>query len=130
MVRCLVTLLLILSCLNRLQEMVSATTSARKCAETRFHHPSVPPSTQSQSPPAQHMTQSTKKTPKVTPRACLRLVVDVPIFQHKGRLTNRFCYGKRFFCTFGGRGFTQERFSNFSNNRLFQAEKSQEKPCQ
>ena len=34
------------------------------------------------------------------------------------------------FCTFGGGGFTQERFSNFSNNRLFQAEKLLEKPCQ
>ena len=27
-------------------------------------------------------------------------------------------------------GFTQERFSNFSNNRFFQAEKLPEKPCQ
>ena len=27
------------------------------------------------------------------------------------------------FCTFGGRGVTQERLSNFSNNRFFQAEK-------
>ena len=27
----------------------------------------------------------------------------------------------------GGRGFTQERFSNFSNNRFFQAEKLPEK---
>ena len=35
-----------------------------------------------------------------------------------------------FFCTFGGRGVTQERFSNFSNNRCFQAEKLPEKPCQ
>ena len=31
--------------------------------------------------PAQHKTQSSKKTPKVTPRGCLMLVVDVPIFQ-------------------------------------------------
>ena len=30
----------------------------------------------------------------------------------------------------GGGGVTQERFSNFSNNRFFQAEKSPEKPCQ
>ena len=30
----------------------------------------------------------------------------------------------------GGGGVTQERFSNFSNNRLFQAEKLPEKPCQ
>ena len=37
------------------------------------------------------------------------------------------------FCTFGGGGgggVTQERFSNFSNNRFFQAEKLPEKPCQ
>ena len=46
-------------------------------------------------------------------------------FQTKGRLTNRFCYGKRFFARFFflGWGVTQERFSNFSNNRFFQAEK-------
>ena len=30
----------------------------------------------------------------------------------------------------GGGGFTQERFSNFSNNRSFEAEKLTEKPCQ
>ena len=30
----------------------------------------------------------------------------------------------------GGGGGKQERFSNFSNNRLFQAEKLPEKPCQ
>ena len=38
------------------------------------------------------------------------------------------------FCTFGSLGgggrFTQERFSNFSSNRFFQAEKLLEKPCQ
>ena len=37
------------------------------------------------------------------------------------------------FCTFGGGGgvgVTQERFSNFSNNRSFQAEKLPEKHCQ
>ena len=36
------------------------------------------------------------------------------------------------FCTSGGGGgaVTQERFSNFSNNRFFQVEKLQEKPCQ
>ena len=35
------------------------------------------------------------------------------------------------FCTFGaGGGVTQERFSNFSNNRFFQAEKLPEEPCQ
>ena len=34
------------------------------------------------------------------------------------------------FCTFGGGGVTQERFSNFSSNRFFQAEKLPEKPCQ
>ena len=37
------------------------------------------------------------------------------------------------FCTFGGGGgeasLTQERFSNFSNNRFLQAEKLLEKPC-
>ena len=36
---------------------------------------------------------------------------------YKGRLTNRFCYGKRFLHVWGG-GFTQEFFSNFSNNRF------------
>ena len=41
----------------------------------------------------------------------------------KGRLANRFCYRKHFFECLGGRGFIQERFSNFSNNRFFQAEK-------
>ena len=46
----------------------------------------------------------------------------------KGRLTNRFCYGKRFLHVWGvGRGFTQECFSNFSNDRFFQAEKLLEK---
>ena len=30
----------------------------------------------------------------------------------------------------GGGRFTQERFSNFSNNRFFQAEKLPEKACQ
>ena len=37
-----------------------------------------------------------------------------------------------FFCTFGGGGggVTQERFSNFSSNQFFQAEKLPEKPCQ
>ena len=29
----------------------------------------------------------------------------------------------------GGGGVTEERFSNFSNNRFFQAEKLLEKPC-
>ena len=36
--------------------------------------------------------------------------------------------GNIFFACLGkGRGFTQERFSNFSNNRFFQAEKLLEK---
>ena len=53
-------------------------------------------------------------------------------FQTKGRLTNRFCYGKRFFARLGegGGGGTQERFSNFSNNQFFQAKKLPEKPFQ
>ena len=45
---------------------------------------------------------------------------------HKSILLRETC----FFCTFGGWGFTQERFSNFSNNRFFQAEKLPRKPCQ
>ena len=63
--------------------MVSTATSTKKCSETRSHHPLVPPSTQSQSLP--HSTrhcQPRRRPVKVTPRACLRLVVDVPIFQH------------------------------------------------
>ena len=36
----------------------------------------------------------------------------------------------RFFFFGGGGGITQERFSNFSNNRFFQAEKLPEKPSQ
>ena len=49
-----------------------------------------------------------------------------------GKTTNQFCYGKRFFHVWGRGegGFTQERFSNFSNNRFFQAKKLPEKPCQ
>ena len=39
-----------------------------------------------------------------------------------------FAMGNIFFACLGkGRGFTQERFSNFSNNRFFQAEKLLEK---
>ena len=38
-----------------------------------------------------------------------------------------FATGNVFFLTFGGGGFTQERFSNFGNNRFFQAEKLLEK---
>ena len=34
------------------------------------------------------------------------------------------------FRTFGGWGFAQEHFSNFSNNQFFQAEQLLEKPCQ
>ena len=37
---------------------------------------------------------------------------------------------KMFFARLGGGGVTQERFSNFSNNRFFQAGKLPEKPCQ
>ena len=59
-------------------------------------------------------------------------LVDLGNFREDSQID--FVTGNVFF-TFGGGGggggrFTQERFSNVSNNRFFQAEKLPEKPCQ
>ena len=49
-------------------------------------------------------------------------------FQILGKSYKSILLWKRFFARLGGRGFTQECFSNFSNNRFFQAEKLPEIP--
>ena len=47
-----------------------------------------------------------------------------------GKIHRSILLEETFFARLGGGGVMQERFSNFSNNRFFQAEKLPEKPCQ
>ena len=59
-------------------------------------------------------------------------LVDLGTFREDSQIdfaTGNF-FARFFFLGGGGGGVTQERFSNFSNNRLFQAEKLPEKRCQ
>ena len=47
-----------------------------------------------------------------------------------GKIHRSILLRETFFARLGGGAVTQERFSNFSTNRFFQAEKLPEKPCQ
>ena len=57
-------------------------------------------------------------------------LVDLGTFREDSHVD--FVMGNVFLHVWGGGrgGVTKERFSNFSNNRFFQAEKLPEKPCQ